>query len=394
MASIMTDIWGDIPYSDALKADDADEPNSAPAYDEQSALYATLLTELETAAGMLNATGEVFGEADLLYGGDMAAWEKFANSLRLRLAIRMSDVNAAGTQAVLDDLDLATLITDNADNASFQYSTAAPYRNPYHENAAGALGGVGTRDDHAVSNTLVGILGALNDPRIELYANPAGVDSLIFDEDWCGGAGQLPCHVVYNGDVYRGVRNGLLSADVPRLAIISRIGAHFRANPDTPQPLLTAAEVHFLLAEAALEGFTIPGGGTAQSHYEAGVRAAFEMWDGAEGLDFGTAVQTAYLAQPGVAWGTGDSFLEQIIEQKWLALYTMPWEAYAELRRTGYPDEAVPAETAIVTYIPGRIPYPSLEQSLNADNRAAAVDRQNTTNGEYDGRLWWDSTPQ
>lgn len=399
LASIMTDIWGDIPYSQALQADDPDAPTTAPVYDEQSVLYATLLDELETAAGMLNTAGDVFGDADLLFGGDVEAWEKFANSLRLRLAVRMSDANEAAAQPIIEALaaDMGTLITDNADNVAFQYTSAAPYRNPLHENAAGGLGGAGTRDDHAVSNTLVSIMGALNDPRLELYANPVEVDSLTFDEDWCGGAGQLPCHVVYNGEVYRGIRNGLLSADVPRFAIISRLGSYFRANPDTPQPLITAAEVNFLLAEAALKGYAV--GGTAQSFYEAGIRAAFDQWDGAGGVDLGTAAQTAYLLQPGVAWGTGDGagtegMLEQIIEQKWLALYTMPWEAYAELRRTGYPDEAEPAEAAAFDYIPGRIPYPSLEQSLNAENRAAAVARQTTTNGQYDGTVWWDTTPQ
>ncbi|NIQ56780.1 MAG: SusD/RagB family nutrient-binding outer membrane lipoprotein, partial [Gammaproteobacteria bacterium] len=128
----------------------------------------------------------------------------------------------------------------------------------------------------------------------------------------------------------------------PVLNTISRIGDLWRNTSDansatTPAWLLHAAEVHFLLAEAALNGWAV--GGTAQGHYEAGVRAAMAMYDGADGVTLDQATVDAYLAQPGVAWGTGDSDLELIIEQKWLSLYTSGWEAYAEFRRTGYPDE-------------------------------------------------------
>ena len=390
LASIMTDMWGDIPYTDALSAG-SEDGTTAPAYDEQSALYETLLSDLETAVGLLDPDEASFDDADLLYGGDVEGWIRFANSLRLRMLMRMSDV--ADVQARVVALAGQPLITSNDWNAGLAYPGAVPWQNPYFENAAGALGGGGTRDDHAVSNTLVGIMGALNDPRIEVYANPAQEDSLAFVESWCDEAGELPCHIVYNGEVYRGMRNGINSGDVPKLAIISRIGRYFRANPATPQYIMTAAEVHFLLAEAALNGWAV--GGTPAGHYEAGVRAAFDLYDGvvvaATGapVDLGTAVQTAYLAQPGVAYGTGDSPLEQIIEQKWLALYTMPSEAYAEYRRTGYPDEIQPAADSPLLYVPGRIPYPSLESSLNPTNLEAAIGRQ-TTDGTYCGKLWWD----
>lgn len=398
VAHLITDIWGDVPYLQALRADDPEAPTTSPAYDAQQDIYDAMLTELDVAAGLLDPTRRTFGQEDLIYGGDVTQWEKFANSLRLRLAMRISDVAPGVAQPIVEALAARPLILDNADNFTLQYLDVAPNRNPLFENAAV---GSGSRDDHAVSNSLVNLLGALNDPRIAVYAEPAAVPDPTADFEWCGGVGEPPCGVTVGGQVYRGMRNGVNSGDVPEpIGLWSRPGNHFRANPDAAQPLLTAAEVHFLLAEAAENGWNV--GGTAADHYEAGVRAAFDMWEGADGVDLGTSVQTAYLVQPGVAYGTtpadgaGDNY-ELIAEQKWLALYTTSPEAYAELRRTGYPDEIEPAMDAVViTVVPGRIPYPDIEQSLNSDNLAAAITAQSAmgVDGTYNGRVWWDATPQ
>lgn len=388
VASIMTDLWGDIPYSQALQAD-AEESITQPEYDAQQAVYTQMLADLETAVGLIDASAASFADADLMYGGDMDLWERFANSLRLRLAMRISDVDAATAQSIVETVSALPLIVDNAQNAGLEYTASAPQQNPLYENASGSLGGGGTRDDHSVSNTLVGIMAALNDPRLPVYAEPAAQQDTTMDESWCGAAGQLPCEITYNGDVYRGMRNGVDADAVPKLALISRIGSHFRAQPTTTQYIMTAAEVHFLLAEAAENGWAV--GGTPAGHYEAGIAASFDMWDGADGVDLGAAVLATYMAEAGVAFDAANA-AEQIAEQKWLALYSMPWEAYAESRRTGYPDEILPAEDATLGYVPGRIPYPSLENSLNEANLAAAIANQNTGGG-YDGTLWWDMTP-
>ncbi len=401
-ATILTDLYGDIPYTQALQADAA-EPITAPVYDSQQELYGTLLSELQTAVGMMSPGAGSFSDADLIYGGDMSQWIKFTNSLRLRLAMRMSDVDPAGARSLVEALATQPLILTNDDNAGLVYQPSPPYQNPYYENAAGALGGGGSRDDHTVSNTLVGVLNKFNDPRIMVYANPSLDQTTDFTASWCGHAGQVPCQVTYNGMIYRGERNGIASGSVPQPVLISRIGRHFRADPATPQYLLTAAEVNFLLAEAALNGWSV--GGSAQQYYEAGIRQAFELWNGVNvsvsasntandgPVDLGTAVQDAYLAQPSVQLtGNATTDLEKIIDQKWLALYTMPWEAYSEYRRTGYPNEIVPSEDATIQFIPGRIPYPSLEQSLNNDNLQAAIANQ-STDGNYCGTVWWDPAP-
>lgn len=390
-AHFMTDIWGDIPYSQALKGDDPDDPITAPAYDTQEQVYTAMLDQLATAAGMLDPARTSFGSEDIIFGGDVTAWRKFANSLRLRLAMRMSDVAPGVAQPIVESLySGGDLILTNADNAMFPYLSASPNQHPLHENWK-------TRDDHSTSNTMINMMGALADPRIEVYAEPAAAPDPTRTFAWCDDPGEPVCHVTYNGVVYRGMRNGVNSGAVPEpLGLWSRIGTHWREDgAATPAALLTAAEVHFLLAEAAMKGWNV---GDAQTHYETAIADAFEMYDGVEGVDLGAAVLADYMTHPGVAWGStpvdgaGDN-MELIAEQKWLSLYLNGPEAYAELRRTGYPDEAIPSMDAELDFIPGRIPYPDIEQSLNAANLAEAVARQ-SNDGLYGGTLWWDTTPQ
>jgi hypothetical protein len=383
---LITDIWGDVPYTEALRAPEI----TAPKYDSQESIYTALLAELESAAAMMNPGAPGFGAADLIYSGDVARWQKFANSLRLRLAMRLADVAPSVARPIVEALATRPLILSNADNFTMPYLSADPNQNPLYRNRV-----TGNRDDHSTSNTLINLMGALEDPRIGVFANAAAVQDPSRTFDWCGAAGQPVCHVVVDGQVYRGMRNGVLSGDVPEpIGLWSRIGDYFRFEPATPQPLLTAAEVNFLLAEAALRGWA--AGGSAQSFYEAGIRVAFDMWNGANDVDLGAAVQNAYLTRPGVAWnsapadGAGNNF-ELIAEQKWLALYTNGPEAYAEYRRTGYPDEIQPSQDAEFDFVPRRIPYPDIEQSLNAQNRAAAITAQSAlgVDGSYRGRVWW-----
>jgi hypothetical protein len=366
---MVTDIWGNVPYSQALQGDSEDHVTT-PVYDSQESIYTHMVAELATAASMFNTGARGWGAEDLIYGGDMAAWARFANSLRLRLAVRMAYAAPAQARQAAEAAAShgAGLITSNAQNAVLRYLDSAPNQQPLFVNAR-------TRDDHAPSKTLVDYMTARNDPRLPIYAEPAASD------------GQ-----------FRGMQNSVESSAVPPLSTISRIGAYWRggqgsvaAHPSsasTPSLLVTAAEVHFLLAEAAHRGWGVAG--TAQGHYEMGVRAAMAQYDGAMGVAIPSATVDAYLATPGVAWGTapsGDN-LELIIGQKWLALYTNGFEAYAEYRRTGYPREIQVGPDAALPHVPGRIPYPDSEQSLNRDNWTAAKSAQGN-DGTYTGKVWW-----
>ena len=393
---IMTDIWGAIPYSQALQGD-AEEAVTTPEYDSQQAIYNGMVADIDAALALFDPSAVTWGPEDLIYGGDISLWQRFANSLKLRMAIRISDVDPATAQQWAEEAAShpAGLIMDNSQNASLVFLEAAPNQNPLFENAK-------SRDDHAVSRTLVQYMGDVGaaadvDPRLSIYAEPAAEPTP-----------DLEPYVTYQGDIYRGQPNGAPEGTVP-LPAASRIGDLWRdignsASAATPFFLLTAAEVHFLLAESAYNGWNV--GGTAQSFYEDGVRLSMEMWDELDpDTEITSAEVTAYLNMAGVQWGStaeptvpgggvvDDADYERIIEQKWLALYTNGPEAYAEYRRTGYPDEVTVRSGHVFPFVPGRVPYPDAEQSLNRENWQAAIDAQDN-DGNYTGTVWWDTTPQ
>lgn len=347
---IVTDLWGDVPFTEALNG----EENASPEYDTQADIYAALLSNLTSAGGMLTAGGAGFGSGDLLYGNDFAAWERFANSLRMRLAMRLSEVDATQAQAAFVAAYNAGGFTSNDDNAMLAYP-GSPHENPLYENYLG-------RDDNGISATMVDTLASLNDPRLELYAEPAAHDG-----------------------AFRGHQNG--RDDLPEgqsLAWFSRINDFWRADgANTPAMLMTYAEVLFLQAEAAQRGWIAAD---AEALYEEAITASMELY-----APWGHAPNagevTAYLAQPAVQYSAATG-LEQIALQKWIALWMNGSEAWAEWRRTGMPDLAMGPDLAL-SRIPVRLMYPDSEQSLNSGSLSAALSRQG---GGLDlvTPVWWD----
>lgn len=347
---LVTDLWGDVPYSEALRAE---EGITTPVYDEQEAIYKDLLDTLEGAVAMLSATGGNFGAGDLLYGNDFTKWRRFANSLRMRLAMRLSEVDPTTARA-----EFAAAYTDggfqsNADNAMMRW-TAPPYENPIFENWQG-------RDDHGVSATLIDSLKSFNDPRLALYAEPAAEDG-----------------------AYRGLGNGIYTPP-QSISWYSRIGDFWRANgAATPTALMTYSEVLFLSAEAAQAGWISRD--PAQL-YEQAIRANMNQYDEWSPANAPTDAEIdAYLAQPRVAYSaaTGET---QIQYQLWLSLFMNGSEAWASWRRTGVP-ALTPGPDLIINRIPVRFAYADLEQSLNAANLAAAVQRQGGGN-DLTTPVWW-----
>jgi hypothetical protein len=343
----MTDVWGDIPYSQALQGR-ADEPVVTPVYDPQQDVYAGLLDELSTASSMIDPGQGTFGAGDLIYGGDAEGWRKFANSLRLRLAMRLSEADEATARAEFTAALGAGVFESNADNATLVYA-GAPSENPIHENFH-----EGGRFDHVISKTMVDTLKSYEDPRLEVYATPAPSDG-----------------------EYRGMPNGLANDHGIVLSTLSRIGDYF-LEPTAPAVLQTYAEVLFLQAEAAARGWITADAATL---YYAGITASMQQYG------IGAADITAYLAQPEVAYNPATG-LEQIAVQKWIALFMNGPEAYAEWRRTGYPELTVVPESVNGDQIPVRVFYPSSEQSYNLANLNAAIDRSGGDN--MNDPVWWD----
>ncbi|MGD8320262.1 MAG: SusD/RagB family nutrient-binding outer membrane lipoprotein, partial [Gemmatimonadota bacterium] len=280
----VTDMWGDVPYSEATKAS---EGITTPVYDTQQEIYNGMFQDLTDAAGMLaSGTGD-FGGGDILYDNDFGKWRKFANALRMRLAMRLSEVDPATARAQFAAAYNDGAFTSNDDNAMFRWP-GAPYRNPLYDNWTG-------RDDHGISATMVDTLKSFNDPRLELYAEPSAQDG-----------------------EYRGLGNGIAK---PPLSIVwySRIGNFWRANgATTPSAIMTYAEVLFLEAEAAARGWI---SGDPAALYEAGIRASMNQYDEWAPANAPTDAEIdAYMAQPRLQYDAATG-LDQIHLQQWIALY-------------------------------------------------------------------------
>jgi hypothetical protein len=342
----MTDAWGDIPFSEALQGEGGVTPAS---YDSQQAVYDGILSELAAANASLATATNTLGASDPIYGGDPAAWRRFANSLRARYGMRLSKADAAKAQAEVTAALADPVFTSNSQNASLAWPGDGSNDNPYYTNFR-------TRDDHRVSATLIDTLKSLADPRLSIYAERAADTGL-----------------------YTGVPNGLTNADALAFGLsrTSKVGTAF-ASATTPSHLMTYSELLFIRAEAAQRNWVA---GDAADLYRQAITANMEF------LGVAAGDIAAYLAQPRVAYNPA-SGLEQIALQKWLSLYQQGSEAYAEVRRLDVP-HLVPGPAAITgTEFARRMPYPNVEQATNNSNLQAAISSQG--NVTMVGRVWWD----
>jgi hypothetical protein len=315
--------FGNIPYTEAMNAE-----TTQPKYDDQKTIYYDLLTRLDAAIGKLNSSADGFGGADLVYGGDIGMWKKFANSFKLKMGMTIADYDNAKAKAVVESAVAAGVFTSNNDNATFQYLSAPPNTNPIWVDLVQS-----GRKDFVAASTIVNRLKTLNDPRIPFYFTYNATGS-----NYTGGA--------------PGASNNYATYSKPGENITS---------PTFPALLLSYDEVEFYLAEAAQRGYNV--GGTAAQHYNNAVTASIEWWGG-------TAAQAAaYLAQPSVVYDPVN-WRQRIGEQKWIALYNRGWDAWIEWRRLDSPQLTAPSSAQ--SAIPLRLTYPIPEQNVNTANYNAA----------------------
>lgn len=352
----MTDVWGDIPFTDALGGEDG---NFTPAYDAQTVVYDSILTSLDAAAELLPGAVS-YGSADPIYGGNNARWERFANSLRLRYGLRLSEVDPARAQAEVQAAVAAGVFQSNADNAVLVYPGDGQNDNGWYTNFL-------SRDDHRISKAIVDTLLHLDDPRVAVFAAP----TLAYED----GKTTQP---------YVGLPNGLSTAAAADylgngISQTSRLGEFF-SEATTPQYLLTYAEVLFAQAEAAARGWIA---GDPAALYRQAITASLQQFGITD-----QAVIDAYLAQPRVAYDPATG-LRQIGVQKWIALFGQGVEGWSEWRRTGYPNlTPVPEARTAGKIIARRLPYPASEESFNDANLQAAIAAQG--GATMVDRLWWD----
>lgn len=331
----LTDLYGDIPYSQAGNI----EKYLTPAYDSQRVVYRGLLAELKGAVQIISPTDNpILG--DVLLQNDLKSWKRFANGLRSRIALRIADRDPEAAKAVFAELAAEGnfLLGPNDPEIKLNY-LASPNQNPVGRNRE-------TRNDYRISKTVVDKLKGLNDPRLSIYA-------------------ALPTEP--GSTNYVGVTNGLTADSASRLGFTktSDIGAVFTATL-APAWLFTYSEQLFILAEAAQRNLI---SGNAADLYAQAIRASFKQY----GIT-GKPVDD-YLAQAAVAYDA-NNYKKSIGEQKWLALFSEGLEAFAEWRRLDYP-QLTPAYTgALQGKMPLRLTYPSSEQALNGNSYKAAVARQ------------------
>lgn len=331
--------YGNIPYSEAMNID-----KPFPKYDDAKTVYNDLLARLDVAINNMVTTGQSFGNADIVYHGNVTNWKKFANSLKLKMGMTIADDDPAKAKATVESAVASGVFTSNDDNALVEYGNTLPNTNPIWVDLVNS-----GRDDFVAASTLIDTLLSLQDPRIDDY----------FTTD-------------QSGTGYSGADPGVQSAYVQYSHVHPDITV-----PDFPGLLLDYAEVRLFLAEAAQRGFSV--GGTAAAHYNAGVTASILYWGGT------TTEAAAYLAQPNVAYVPA-LYKQRIGVQKWLALYNRGWDAWIEWRRLDNP-HLDPAHDAL-SAIPVRYPYPVNEQNVNRANyeqASTAIGGDNVTT-----KLWWD----
>jgi len=352
LAGMLTDIYGDVPFFQAF---DGKNGTTTPGYNSQMAIYTAqggILNLLKTGVQKVaNYQGSFSLEGDVLYNGDLAAWEKFGNSLHLKYLMRSSSKlsNNADLQAIASSLKY---LNSNAENAVYHFTNGQP------NNFRMANLRDGDFNLYIMSETSEGIFAKYNDSRVGVFFrqisnNPTGVIR------------------------YEGLLNGPdASATSISIGDYSLPGKLFREETGRLDAnYMTAWETNFLLAEAAERGLI---SGPAKNYYDLAVQQAFDYW--------GVQLPTNYLSSGAAVYGTNN--LELIAEQKWIANSINGYESWIEFRRTGFPSLKTVSASLNGDLIPTRMPYPTSEQALNAANYnlAAASSAGNSVNA----KTWWD----
>lgn len=380
-----TDMYGPLPYfkfgSGALTTE----------YDSQQDIYNSFFPDLDAAIQVLTQYVQNFpglkplANYDLVYGGDYTKWIKFANSLRLRLAMRIVYADAAKAQI---EAEAAVnhphgVLTDNADNAFLRSGNGINFNNPLYIICFNF-------DDIRMGANMESFLKGYNDPRMAAMFNPAP-----------------------NGN-YHGIRNGIV---INNKAAYSQPFSTLKIEPSTPILWMAAPEMFFLRAEGALRGWNM--GGTAKTLYETGIQTSFNYWGVGSSATYSannTLKPAAYtdisnsgnnigatssnLSMITVAYNDADPFetrLEKIITQKWIAMYPDGQEAWSEFRRTRYPrvfpvvSNQSGGTISTATQI-RRLPFPQTEYQSNAAGVATGI---SLLVGQDNGgtKLWWDKKP-
>jgi len=363
--SILTDTFGNIPYSQATQATTG---NFTPAFDKQQDIYVQILKDLETANSLLDDTKALTYGGDLVYNANtlgngrsegILKWKKFVNSLRLRLLLRLSkrdgeiQVSEQINQILVDPATFPTF-SSNADDAIFRYPGTYPFFNPYYNART-----LDWREGTYFTEYFINQLNQVEDPRRAVWATQVKVN---------------------DANVYQGIKSGYESN---LEYVVNKNSSYNDALKTLPQLgiMMSYAELEFIKAELALKGFAT--GNTPKGHYEKGIAASMAQW--------GVALPSGFLQKEGVAYEASASNteqLKQIMLQKYFALFFTDYQAWFEKRRTDLPELPRGSGIPLTNQFPSRIPYPVYLQSLNSENVTAA---STVMGGDASTtKVWWE----
>jgi hypothetical protein len=395
MFGLITDLWGDAPYTNALKGEAGATADILPAFDSQDKIYAGVIADLEKANTLLSKPKAdyegIVDNVDVIYGGDPAKWRKMANSLMLRFYLRISgkqpDIAKAGIEKIVANAALYPIITSNADDATMGFPGNSE-ADSWPANTVSDASGSNYRRIKMCA-TLVERLQTLKDPRLGIWANKVEVPLVVDPKQPAGTDKIVDGKRILSPDK---VKNTVVDTDPEYVGLppsFSALPSAYNLNPTPGQTsfnphvsflnniykaakgpllrarLISAAEVNFILAEAALKGWAA---GVAKDRYEAGVKASMETWTVGDKY-------AAYIAMPGVVF---DNTPKQVLEQKWIASWTAATEAWFDFRRTGLPAlKAGPAAKREV--LPVRFYYMQDELRINKSNAENAVSKLEVT---------------
>lgn len=360
----LTDMFGDIPCSEAFMGRDG---NTMPRFDTQEEVYAQLLDDLERANELYAASGMstlLYPNKDLLYGGDIAKWRKFNNSLYLRLLMRVSGRDAyldvsKRLKAVVDAPDTWPVFTSNDDAAVMKFTGVTPNENRFGKVNSKSFTVTGRR----ACQNMADMMTPSKDPRYEIYFEPKG-------QGWSG---------LISGRAIKEDEGEDSTADYLRKSVLGDYTSWYA--------FMHYDEVLFILAEAAQRGLIGGGDAVAADYYTRAVEASVRYWGSQAAKQPDDAVIQDFLAKV-----TYDGSYKQLMEQKYIALFWCGYEGWNEYRRTGYPILTINEGTKNEHVVPRRFEYPNITRDTNLDNYRAALSRLQERYQGGDDMLtpvWW-----
>ena len=383
-------LFGDIPYSEAFGLREG-TGNSQPKFDTQKEVFELMIAKLDAAneiyRGKAGTLTMQYPGLDGMYGGDLKKWQKFNNSLKLRLLCRISgrtEMNAGKLiQEMIDDNTKWPIFTSNDDNATVHYTGIAPYVNYYYDKNIVYT----SLNDHRLTRQMRKMLVVADDFGDDMYADPR--INVMFRMN----------NTQYNEN---GNWLGAISGGTPDVTYAQGHGtAYFNYDlylqATNPTTFMDYAEVQFILSEAAQRNLISGGESKAKEYYYAGVNASLDRWAELSQslkspIEIDDRTRAEALESDLIAWDQWDNKLELIANQKYVALFMIGMEAFHELHRTGYPTLTIGAGTVYNDYkFPTRFAYPPTTLASNYNNCAEALKRMGSDimHNNMHVNLWW-----